>query len=111
MRKISIAIVAMFLLVSGNVLANDANTVEPTKNLVTQIQKMLKDNVFEVAEQDLTAEVRFTVNVEGELVVLSVDTENDALEGFVKDNLNYQQVDFEDITEGKVFTLSVRITA
>lgn len=111
MRKISITIVAILLLASGSVFANDINTVNPTKNLVTQIQKMLKDNSFEMAEEDLTAEVRFTINIEGELVVLSVDTDDNSLEGFVKGSLNYKKVNLDNITEGEIYTLSVRITA
>ncbi|MEO9513878.1 MAG: hypothetical protein ABJN84_10610 [Flavobacteriaceae bacterium] len=111
MRKISIAIVAMLLLASGSVFAKDINTVNPSKTLVTQIQKMLKDNSFEMAEDDVVAEVRFTINVEGELVVLSVDTDDDSLEGFVKGSLNYKKVNLNRITEGEIFTLSVRITA
>lgn len=111
MKKVSITLVAILLLASGSVFANDINTVNPTKNLVTQIKKMLKDNSFEVAEKDLIAEVRFTINKERELVVLSVDTEDDSLDHFVKGSLNYRKVDLVDMSEGKIFTLSVRITA
>ena len=84
---------------------------ETSKPLSTQIQKMLNRNSFGEAYQGEHAQVRFTLNKEGEIVVLSVDTDNDTLEGFVKGKLNYKKVQIEDITEGKMYTVSVRIAA
>ena len=108
MRKISLVLVAALLLTAGNVLANDYKPENPTKKLATQIQTMLKDNSFDINE-DLVADVRFTINNEGEIVVLSVSTSNQTLEGFVKGRLNYKKV--ENAKEGKIYTVPVRITA
>ncbi|RNC89511.1 MAG: hypothetical protein ED555_08520 [Allomuricauda sp.] len=111
MRKISLVLFAALLFVSGNVLANNPNPEAPTKALSTQIQKMLNRNSFGEAYEGAHAQVRFTFNKEGEIVVLSVDTENSNLEGFVKGKLNYKKVQAENITEGKMYTVSVRIAA
>ena len=111
MRKLSLVFVAAMLLATGNVLANDTEGVKPTKSLSTQISKMLSDNSFSEKENDLTAQVRFTLNSEGEIVVLSVDTEYTRLEGFVKNRLNYKKVDISTIEEGKLYTIPVRISA
>lgn len=111
MRKLSLVFVAAMLLATGNVLANDTDGVEPTKNLSKQISKMLSDNYFSEEQDDLTAQVRFTLNSDGEIVVLSVDTESSRLEGFVKSRLNYKKVDISNIEEGKLYTVPVRISA
>jgi len=76
MRKISLVLVAALLLTTSNVLANDYKPENPVKKLATQIHKMLKDNNFDISD-DLTADVRFTINDEGEIVVLSVSTTNE----------------------------------
>lgn len=111
MRKISLVLVAVALLSTGNLLAINSDANNPTKKLSTQIHEMLQSNSFNVEEEELFAQVRFTLNKEGEIVVLSVDTEDTKLEGFVKGRLNYKKVELNDITEGKMYTVSVRITA
>lgn len=108
MRKISLVLVAALLLSTSNVLANDYKPENSAKKLSTQIHNMLKDNNFDISD-DLTADVRFTINDEGEIVVLSVSTVNDTLEGFVKGRLNYKKVD--NAQEGKIYTVPVRIEA
>lgn len=110
MRKKSMAFFATALFVVGTLSANPTENLEPAKKLSTQIHKMLESNSFEV-ENDLVANVRFTINKEGEIVVLSVDTDDSALEGFVKGRLNYQKVDLENAKEGRLYTVPVRITA
>ena len=105
------AFFAAALFVVGTVSANPTDQIwNPTKKLSTQIHKMLESNSFDV-ESDLVANVRFTINKEGEIVVLSVDTSNTVLEGFVKGRLNYQKVDLENAKEGRLYTVPVRITA
>ena len=111
MRKLSLVFVAAMLLVTGNVLANDAEGVKPNQSLSSQITKMLSDNSFSDQENDLTAQVRFTLNGEGQIVVLSVDTDYAVLEGFVKNRLNYKKVEISNIEEGKLYTVPVRISA
>lgn len=110
MRKISLVLVAAAMFAVGSVSAND-NTPSNTKaQLASQIQKMLKKNSFDVAD-DLTANVRFIINEEGEIVVISVETANDQLEGFVKGRLNYQKVKTDSAVAGRTYTVPVRIAA
>lgn len=109
MRKISLVVVAAMLLSTGSLLANDLDGVSPAKTLTTQISKLLSNNEFTESEVNVTAEVRFTINKESEIVVLSVETENGNVESFVKGNLNYQKVDMSTYVEGKLYTIPVRI--
>ena len=51
------------------------------------------------------------LNSDKEIIVLSVDTDQEALEGFIKGRLNYQEVNTDEYEEGKKYTVSVRITS
>ena len=58
-----------------------------------------------------SAQVRFTLNNEGEIVVLSVDTDNERLESFVKGRLNYKKVEVAGAKEGEMFTIPIKIAS
>jgi hypothetical protein len=111
MRKLSLVVVAVMLLATGNVLANDTTSENPTKSLSSQISAMLSENNFTEDHNDLTAQVRFTLNNDGEIVVLSVSTDFEKMESFVKNKLNYQKVDLNEVEEGKIYTIPVRVKA
>ena len=110
MKKISVVLVAVMFLSTGNLFANKVTNGEDTsKSLSVQISQMLSKNTFTQNDVEQTAQVRFTLNNEHQIVVLSVETENTYLEAFVKDKLNYQKVDLEVYREGKIYTVPVRI--
>lgn len=111
MRKISLVLVAAMLLSAGSIFANDVKDNDPSETLSAQITKILSNNQFSEAEINVSAQVRFTVNQEGEMVVLSVDTENKDFEYFVKSRLNYEKVEAANLQEGKLFTVLVRIAS
>ena len=112
MKKISLVFVAAMLLFTGSIFANDVKDNDPAKIITKQISKMLdRNNNFTESEIDASAQVRFTVNQEGEIVVLSVDTENSSLESYVKGRLNYKKLEAISFDEGKLFTVSVRIAS
>lgn len=110
MRKFSLVLVAAMLLSVGSVFANDSEKEGvPTNNLSSQIVKLLNHNDFSDAYIGSTAQVLFMLNSDKEIVVLSVDTDHEGLEGFIKGRLNYQEVNFDKYEAGKKYTVSVRI--
>ncbi len=109
MRKLPVVLAAALLLSAGNLFANDSKTIDPKKDLAIQISHLLDNNSFIVDEHDLTAQVLFTLNSKKEIVVISVDTEDEVLERFVKSRLNYQVVELATVEEGKMYTVPVRI--
>jgi len=111
MRKLSLVFVAAMLLTTGNILANDSVKTDPTKKLSAQIGELLANNYLTDNQVNLTAQVRFTLNNSGEIVVISVDTKNKRLEFFVKSKLNYQKVEVTGSKEGKMYTVPIRIVA
>lgn len=111
MKKFSLFLVAVFLLSTAVVTANDKTKKKP-QQLTDQISNLLSDNQFVVTEtQEITAQVKFMINDNGEIVVLSVATADARLEAFVKGRLNYQKVLSNDFKAGRYYTIPVRITA
>ena len=59
----------------------------------------------------MTATVTLTINKNNEIVVLSVESEDESLEGYLKGRLNYQEVT-DDVTSGpRSYVIPVRITS
>lgn len=111
MKKLRTVSVALALMATMSAFATKGKKATKENNLSSQIYEMLKDNQFNADHKDLTAEVRFIVTEKGELLVLSVETKNDVLEGFVKSRLNYQKVELTNVAPGRVYELPVKITA
>ena len=109
MRKQSLVLVAAMLLSSASIFANNVKDIDPTNSLSAQIYEILSDNDFTDQDTGLHAQVRFTLNNDGEIVILSVDTESDKFESFVKSKLNYHVVEENNAEEGKMYTVSVRM--
>ncbi|WP_421812558.1 hypothetical protein [Flagellimonas sp.] len=111
MRKFKTVSVAFALFATMSAFAIEGKKGTKENNLSGQIYEMLKENQFNADYKEMTAEVRFIVNEKGELVVLSVETKDEILEGFVKTRLNYQKVELDNVAPGRVYKLPVRITA
>ena len=112
MRKISFVLVAAMLLTAGSSFANNNPTEkeDPTKSLASQIGDLLDHNNFNENDEGQRAQVLFMLNDDKEIVVLSVETDqNGTLEGFIKSKLNYQEVVLANYEEGKKYTVSVRV--
>lgn len=89
-----------------------ANSEDENANSVVikeEIGKLLKNPQF-LVDEDITASVLFTVNKHNELVVLSVDSNNTNVEGFIKERLNYQELPVNLKNGEKTFRIPVRVT-
>jgi hypothetical protein len=114
MKKVSLVPAIAALLISGSVMASEGkpSAKEPESKICAQIGDLLETNSIEVGgSNDLTASVTFMLNGDMEIVVLTVDTEDERLEGFVKARLNYQKVADKNLRAGKVYEVPIRITA
>ena len=89
--------------------ANPAKSAEST--VITQeVGKLLQNPTFTV-DHDMYADVTITINKNNELVVLSVDSEHNIVEGFIKGRLNYQTLP-EALKSGeRTFIVPVKIVA
>ncbi|MFS4416765.1 hypothetical protein [Maribacter sp. 2307ULW6-5] len=108
MKKMRVLALGLMLLFSAGSFAN-ANFPSPDGTLSEQIAKLLSQNPFSELKKEVTAQVRFTLNREGEIVVLSVTSDQEDMAAFVKSRLNYQKVVIAQVEEGKLYTVPVRI--
>lgn len=110
MKSIKFLLVVMFIVISTNVLANNtpADDKDRKSTITKEIQKLLKQPSFPV-EKTLFVTVKLTVNKNNEIVVLSVDTnENKGLiEGYIKARLNYKKL--SKSVRNTIYTLPVKM--
>lgn len=109
MRKINLTFVALMLLFTGSVFGQNSDKRNQGKELEYQIGEIL-DGYYKRPDRDMIAKILFTVNIEHEIVVLDVETENRDFEEFIKNKLNYKEVKSDAILrEGDKFVVQVRL--
>ena len=90
MKKVSVILVALVLLFGTNLTAADAGLDKEKKLTISQeIGDLLADADMEL-DYDVNANVTFMINEEGEVVVLTVDTNDSSIKRFIKSRLNYK---------------------
>lgn len=76
--------------------------------MITQeISKFLANPNFDFGAEE-TAKVSFMINKDNEVVVLSVDSENEKVISYIKARLNYQKLDAKG-QKGHEYTVPVRL--
>ena len=108
MKKLSSLLLALGLLATTTIFAFDATIADPT-DTKTEFTKLLKNPEFIVA-YEMQANVLFTVTDANEIVVLSVETEDQEVENFIKSRLNYRVLETK-LEQGKQYIVPVRIKA
>ncbi|MDC8003403.1 hypothetical protein POV27_05035 [Aureisphaera galaxeae] len=108
MKTIKSIMLAMVLLVATTLSASNGLVDKKKPTTVTEeIGYLLENPSFEIKKEiNTTAVVMF--NEDGELVVLSVDTDNQRIERFVKSRLNYQKLS-NKLDEGKKYKVPIRL--
>lgn len=111
MKNVSVILVA-FALLFGTSISTAAVVTEKEGDKVSISQEIasLLQNLEIELEEDLRSNVTFMINSEHEIVVLTVDSENEVVEQFIKSRLNYEKLE-NDLTPGKEYVVPVRITA
>ena len=107
--------VLVALLAFSTVLSASTNPVKTEKitnaesNVITQeVGKLLQSPSF-VIDEDIFADVTLMINKNNEIVVLSVDSEDEAVERFIKSRLNYSELPDTTIKSKKAFVVPVRL--
>ncbi len=109
MKKLTILLVA-FLLGSTQIFAFNDNPTNAAQQLRNQIAVLLESPEILVENDALNAEIEFTLNSEGEIVVLSVDTKENIVKNYVKSRLNYKKIDSKiSNINSKIFRISLKI--
>ncbi|GAA4306493.1 hypothetical protein GCM10023163_31630 [Aestuariibaculum suncheonense] len=86
------------------------NDLPKTETITVEIQKILRDSNLEFNEE-VSANVYFTINNKNEIVVLSVDSDSDELEQFLKYKLNYCKIQAEGMSPGRKYLIPIKLVA
>jgi hypothetical protein len=109
MKKLQLLIVA-FLFFAIHVSASVDNPIKPNDQLRADIVELIGPECpYDYNKDECTAEVLFTVNTNGELIVLSVESPNKRAESYLKSKLNYKKVGYTSTREGEIFLLPLKM--
>ena len=109
MKKLSVILLA-FVLLFGTGISTAAVDLKKDKKTVSQEIGSLLQNADIELEVDVNAYVTFMINDEAEIVVLTIDTEDEMIERFIKSRLNYHKLENE-LTPGQEYQVPIRIQA
>ena len=107
MKTIGKTILALLFVGSLSITAQ-AKDIAPEKTLAKEIASMLS-NIQLPSGDDIVAEVKFLVNADNEIVIVSVDADESFVETIIKGKLNYQKVKSDEATPNKVNTVKIRL--
>ncbi|AXT20806.1 hypothetical protein D7030_11430 [Flavobacteriaceae bacterium AU392] len=100
-----ITMIAFSNLINANTDPKNDSKVE--KPITTEISNLLKNPSFEITE-DIVTIVTVTLNKDNEIVVLSVNTENETMASYIKNRLNYKTLS-RNSTSGLKSTFNVPV--
>lgn len=110
MKKLSVILVAFVLLFGTSLSAAEVGIIKEKNLTISQeIGDLLKGADISL-DADVNSFVTFMVNGEGEIVVLTVDTDNLVIEKFIKSRLNYQKLQ-NKLSEGEEYTVPIIMKA
>lgn len=103
--KLFLLVCAFFAL---NATSAFANPIKPTDQLRDQIVDIIGFGILDDFEKsEYSAEVLFTVNSDQELIVLSVTSESEDAEEYLRKRLNYKKVEHMPTKYGEIYLLPV----
>ena len=109
MKTIKMLLLVVAITFSSVLSASTAPKNAETNAIVTDVYERL-ENPSIILEKETLANVTITVNKNNELVVLSVDSENQDIVEFIKSRLNYSKISVELYDKSKTYIVPVRLT-
>lgn len=108
--KTLITIIAVSLMTLTSSFANtDPLEDDAKEQLREQVMILLENPTVEVDNASISSTITFTINSNGELVVLDVATKNTQVKQFVIKTLNYKKTTMVPQNFGKVFKVKYTI--
>ena len=101
-----------FALLTVQIAAASTNPIKPTDELRVEMVELIGSSSLDIDDMsadEFSAEVLFTVNAKQEIIILSVDSENDQLESYLQRKLNYKKVDHRPSKHGEIYLLPVKM--
>jgi len=110
MKTLKIFITAFALVFTINVATATEDPVKPSAQLRAELVDMIgTTSPYELVADESTAEVIFTVNTAGEVIVISVISDNPETTKYIKNKINYKKVSHRTSKPGEMYLLPVRV--
>jgi len=100
MKTLSKSILALLFICALSATSN-ARDIAPEKTLKKELHSLMADIKLPQGE-DFEATVKFLVNEDNQIVIVSVDTENQFVESLIKDRLNYRKIKSDEAKPNKI---------
>ena len=109
MRKLKLLAIAL-MVGSASIFATNIDELKkPNEELRKEIVELLKTTDIEL-NSEITVAIKFTFNSDSEIVVLGVDSKNNNVLKYVRENLNYKKLDNPGKRD-KLYTIPLKIEA
>ena len=99
----------LVLLFSVTAVMASNPSILPDQMLREQIIEILEIPNIEFESEIIQANIFFTLNQKGEIVVLTIDTDNPLLESYIKGKLNYRKIKSGMLTSGKEYQINFKL--
>ena len=110
MKNLKLFIATFALVFAVQVSANNEKPIKVTAQLQSELIELMGTKVpFSLHNGELTAEVLFTVNSQGEVIILKIESDSPEAEKYIKKRINYKKVSHRTTKPGEVYMLPVRI--
>lgn len=110
MKNVKVVLAVFVFILSSQVFANNAIDANPKQELQREITNLLEAPKMNIEQNEVKAHVEFTLNANGEIVVLTVNSERAGVDDYVKNRLNYKKVKAPITAKnGKVYRMDLKI--
>ena len=111
MKRLPILFMLAVLLSLNTVLAANPNSTEPklAKAMVSQVYALLQENKIPDAIRGSMAEIRVAVDDGNYLRILSIETENEALEKFIRTSIDFEKLRKGSYEQGIVYRIPLEV--
>ena len=107
MNKFRLLAIAL-VLGTASLFANNIISADVTKEEIRKQIIELVDNSEIITESEVTVNITFTFNTDGEIIVTEVDTKDRNVLTFIRENINRKTLKNPGVA-GKIFTMSFLI--
>lgn len=111
MKKIFVLVLAGMALSLGHAKGSIDSEHEPkaSKVIAAQMYDMLSENAIPADIRGAKAEVRVAVDTGNYLRILSVETENEAFEAFIRSKVDFQKLTKGTFEKGIVYRVPIEV--
>lgn len=111
MKKSMFILIAVLLFSTVNVFATipEVNKPKTSKAISVQVYKMLGENSIPDNIRGSKAEVRVAVDTGNYLRILSIETENESLEKFIRTSIDFKRLSKGTYEQGIVYRIPLEV--